>query len=81
LVDVRNVHLQMWLKLGSTHARMLLHRILGIHPLLAHMICILIKLVLPFLLLHTATIFYLYILYIQEAMSMAMEVDPEVIIA
>ena len=81
LVDVGNVYLQMWLNLGSMHARTHLHRIISIHPLLAHVIRILVKLVSPLLSLHTATIFYSCILYIQEAVSIATEVDSEVMIA
>ena len=81
LVDIGNVYLRVWLNSGSTHARMLLHRILGIHPLLALLAQMLHILVSPLLSLHTTTIFYSCILYIQEVISMATEVDPEVIIA
>lgn len=81
LVDVGNVYLQTWLDSGSTHARMLLHRILSIHPLLTQVLRVLDILVSPLLSLHTATTFYSCILYIQEVISMTTEVDPEVIIA
>ena len=78
LMYVEAVYSQIWLNLGYMHARILYHRILSIHPLLAHVLPLFI---LPFRSLHSATIFYLCILYIQEAISMATEVDPDVIVA
>ena len=67
LMDVSIVYLQV-----------LFYRILRIHPFLAQVLPIL---VLSLLSLHTATIVYSSILYIQEVISMATEVDPEIIIA
>ena len=74
LMYIGAVYLPTWLSLGWIHTRTLPHRILSIHPFLPLFVSSLQS-------LHTATIFYLCILYIQEARIMATEVDPELIIA
>ena len=78
LIYVGTVYLQNWLDLGHIYARILYYRIVVIHPFFAQ--------VLPLFIwslrsLHTATIVYSCILYIQEAISLATKVDSEVIIA
>jgi len=74
-MNIGIVYLQKWLNLGSTYV---LHWMMGIHLFLAQVLHILVSSLQS---LHTATIFYLCILYIQEAISMATEVDKDVIIA
>ena len=78
LVNVGIVYLQMWLNSGRMHAIILLHRINRIHPFLAQGIYGLVSCLLS---LHTTTILYSCILYFQEAIFMATEVDTEAIIA
>lgn len=78
LVEIGNVYLQMWIDLGSMYAGSVVYRILRIHPLLAGVIPIIIS---PFLSLHTITLFYVCLLYIQEAIVMATETDPDLTIA
>ena len=78
LMNAGTVYLIIWLLLVPMHARMLLHKIIGTYLFLAQVLPILFSWPLS---LHTATILYSCILYIQEAISHATEVDPEVIIA
>jgi hypothetical protein len=78
LLNTGIVYLEMWLNSRCMHARMLLRRVIMIHPLLEQVLSILASSLLS---LHTATILYLCILYIQEAISMVTEVDPEAILA
>lgn len=78
LVNVGIVYSQMWLNSGRMHTIVLLHRINGIHPFLAQGIYGLVSCLVS---LHTTTILYSCILYFQEAIIMATEVDPEAIIA
>ena len=63
---------------GIVYLQKLFYRILGIHLFLTQVLPVLISSLLSLL---TATIVYSSILYIQEAISMATEADPDVIIA
>jgi hypothetical protein len=78
LLNTGIVYLEMWLNSRCIHARMLLCRVIMIHLLLEQVLSIL---ALSLLSLHTATILYLCILYIQKAILMVTEVDPEAILA
>ena len=78
LIDIGNAYLQTWLDMGRMRARMLLCRMLLIHPIFTQMLSVLISSLLS---LHPATIFYSCLLYIQEAIVLATEVDTEIIVA
>lgn len=78
LVGAGKIKLRMWYDWGSMCAGMVLGRIIPVHPGLARVLTTIISSLLS---LHPATLLYACLLYIHEAVVMATEMDPELIVA
>lgn len=77
-VEAGNAYLGACLDYGGRHTRTLLNRIFALHPLLTRVYLIMESTILS---LHTATLLLTCVLYIQEAILLATQMEPERTIA
>jgi uncharacterized membrane protein len=76
LVEAGNTYLEAWLNYGGRHTRSLLNWMFTFHPLLYRVYVIMELALLP---LHTATLLLMCMLYIQEAILLASQMEPAIV--
>jgi hypothetical protein len=76
LVEAGNIYLEVWLNYGGRHTRSLLNWIFAFHPLLYRVYVIMESALLP---LHPVTLLLTCMLYIQEAILLASQMEPAIV--